>query len=60
MSEKMLMFTNIVKQNPPKREALTRRDDFNEIYSEYIHEKQRSNQADVHNVVFLFVRFTVH
>jgi len=39
MSEKMLMFTNIVKQNPPKREALTRRDDFNEIYSEYIHEK---------------------
>ena len=39
MSEKMLMFTNIVKQNPPKREALTRRSDFNEIYNEYIHKK---------------------
>ena len=39
MSDKMLKFTNIDKQNPPKRKALTRRDDFNEIYSEYIHEK---------------------
>ena len=39
MSEKMLKFTDIGQQNPPKREALTRRDDFNEIYSEYIHEK---------------------
>ena len=39
MSDKMLKFVNIGQQNPPKREALTRRDDFNEIYSEYIHEK---------------------
>jgi len=39
MSEKMLKFTNISQQNPPKREALNRRDDFNEIYGEYIHEK---------------------
>ena len=39
MPDKMLKFTNISLQNPPKREALTRRDDFNEIYSEYIHEK---------------------
>ena len=39
MSEKMLTFTNIVKQTPPKREALTRRGDFNEIYNEYIHKK---------------------
>ena len=39
MTDKMLKFTNISLQNPPKREALTRRDDFNEIYSEYIHEK---------------------
>jgi len=35
----MLKFTNISLQNPAKREALTRKDDFNEIYSEYIHEK---------------------
>ena len=39
MSEKMLKFTNIGQQSPPKREALNRRDDFNEIYGEYIHEK---------------------
>ncbi len=39
MSEKMLKFTNIGQQNPPKREAINRRDDFNEIYGEYIHEK---------------------
>ena len=39
MSDKMLKFTNIGQQNPPKREVLNRRDDFNEIYSEYIYEK---------------------
>ncbi|SVC04180.1 uncharacterized protein METZ01_LOCUS257034, partial [marine metagenome] len=35
MTDKMLKFTNISLQNPPKREVLTRKDDFNEIYSEY-------------------------
>ncbi len=45
MSEKMLKFTNIVKQNPPKREALTRRDDFSEIYKEYIHEKAEEQSS---------------
>ena len=39
MSDKMLKFINVGKQTPPKREVLTRKDDFNEIYSEYIHEK---------------------
>ena len=39
MTDKMLKFTNISLQNPPKREVLTRKDDFNEIYNEYIHEK---------------------
>ena len=39
MSDKMLKFINVGKQTPPKREILTRKDDFNEIYSEYIHEK---------------------
>jgi len=34
-----LKFINVGQQNPPKREVLTRKDDFNEIYSEYIHEK---------------------
>ena len=39
MSDKMLKFINVDQQTPPKREVLTRKDDFNEIYSEYIHEK---------------------
>ena len=39
MLNKMMKFINIGQQNPPKREVLTRKDDFNEIYSEYIHEK---------------------
>ena len=39
MSDKMLKFINVGQQTPPKREVLTRKDDFNEIYSEYIHEK---------------------
>ena len=39
MSEKMLKFTARCQQYPLKREALSRSDDFNEIYSEYIHEK---------------------
>ena len=39
MSDKMLKFINVGQQIPPKREVLTRKDDFNEIYSEYIHEK---------------------
>jgi glutamate synthase (NADPH) small chain len=39
MSNKMLKFIKIGQQNPPKREAFNRRDDFNEIYKEFIHEK---------------------
>jgi len=39
MSDKMLKFIDVGRQTPPKREVLTRKDDFNEIYSEYIHEK---------------------
>ena len=39
MSDKMLKFTDVLKQNPPKRKVSARRNDFNEIYSEYIYEK---------------------
>ena len=35
MSDKMLKFINIGQQNPPKRGASNRKDDFNEIYKEY-------------------------
>ena len=39
MSDKMLKFVNIGQQNPPKREILDRKDDFNEIYNDFIKEK---------------------
>ena len=39
MSDKMLKFINIGQQNPPKRGASSRKDDFNEIYDEFIKEK---------------------
>ena len=39
MSDKMLKFIKIGQQNPPKREVSNRKDDFNEIYKEFIEEK---------------------
>jgi len=39
MSEKMLKFVKIGQQNPPKREVGTRKEDFNEIYKEFINGK---------------------
>ncbi len=39
MPDKMLKFTDIDQQSPIKREISIRKDDFSEIYSEYIHEK---------------------
>ena len=44
MSDKMLKFINIGQQNPPKRKVTNRKDDFNEIYKEFIQEKA-SEQA---------------
>ena len=35
----MLKFVKIGQQNPPKREVANRKDDFNEIYNEFIQEK---------------------
>ena len=39
MPDKMLKFTDIEQQSPIKREISIRKDDFTEIYAEYIHEK---------------------
>ena len=39
MSDKMLKFVKIGQQTPPKREISTRKDDFNEIYKEFINDK---------------------
>ncbi len=45
MSEKMLKFINIDKQNPEKREKNERKDDFREIYNEFINEKAKEQSS---------------
>ena len=57
MSDKMLKFINIGQQNPPKREVSNRKNDFNEIYNDFIQKKQVNKQADVLNVEFHFAKF---
>ena len=39
MSDKMLKFVKIGQQTPPKREVSDRKDDFNEIYDDFIKQK---------------------
>ena len=45
MSEKMLRFVNIGQQNPPKRGTDNRKEDFNEIYKEFIHGKAQEQSS---------------
>ena len=59
MSEKMLKFVDIDQKNPSKRNESERKSDFNEIYSEFIHEMQINSLVDVHNVGFHFAKFIV-
>lgn len=39
MTEKMLKFVDITKEDPSKRDRIDRKEDFNEIYNEFINEK---------------------
>ena len=45
MSEKMLKFVKIGQQDPPKRDTSLRKEDFNEIYSEFINEKAKEQSS---------------
>ncbi len=45
MTDKMLKFVKIGQQNPPKREVGSRKDDFNEIYDEFISEKAQDQSS---------------
>ena len=45
MSDKMLKFTNIGQQTPPKRGVSDRKDDFNEIYRDFIKEKAEEQSS---------------
>ena len=45
MTEKMLTFINIGQESPPKRSKSERKDDFNEIYKEFINEKAKQQSS---------------
>ena len=45
MSEKMLKFVNIGQQNPPKRPKSERKEDFNEIYQEFLTDKAKEQSS---------------
>ena len=45
MTDKMLKFVKLSQQNPAKRKVLERKDDFNEIYSEFINEKAKEQSS---------------
>ncbi len=45
MSEKMLKFVNIGQQNPPKRDKIQRKEDFDEIYKEFLLDKAKEQSS---------------
>ena len=45
MTDKMLKFVNIGQQNPPKRDVGKRKDDFNEIYDDFITKKAEEQSS---------------
>ena len=59
MTDKMLKFVKIGQQTPPKREVGKRKDDFKEIYDEFITKKPKNSQVDALNVEFHFAKFIV-
>jgi len=62
MSEKMLKFVNIDLQNPPKRSVSERKQDFHEIYSEFINKKakEQSSRCSQCGVPFCQVHCPLH
>ena len=54
MTDKMLKFVEIGQQTPPKRDVVSRKNDFNEIYKDFIHEKagQQSSRCSQCGVPF--------
>ncbi len=54
MSEKMLKFVNIGQQNPPKRDISDRKEDFDEIYQEFLKDRavQQSSRCSQCGVPF--------
>ena len=57
MSKKMLKFTDIGQQNPPKREIDLRKDDFKEIYDEFNKAlKDRGDRGHYAEITFIGIK----
>ena len=62
MSKKMLKFVNLDLQNPPKRSVDQRKQDFNEIYGEFINKKakEQSSRCSQCGVPFCQIHCPLH
>ena len=62
MTEKMLKFVNISKQTPPKRKVDQRKEDFEEIYEEFItgKAKEQSSRCSQCGVPFCQIHCPLH
>ena len=62
MTEKMLKFVNIDQQTPPKRSANKRKEDFKEVYDEFINNKakEQSSRCSQCGVPFCQVHCPLH
>tara|TARA_B100001996_G_scaffold381199_1_gene370144 strand:- start:1509 stop:2954 length:1446 start_codon:yes stop_codon:yes gene_type:complete len=62
MSEKMLKFTNVIQQAPDKRSSEKRKQDFHEIYSEFISgkAKEQSSRCSQCGVPFCQIHCPLH
>ena len=45
MTNKMLQFVDIGQQNPPKRDKSKSKEDFGEIYQEFIHDRTKEQSS---------------
>ena len=59
MTDKMLKFVKIGQQTPPKRDVGNRKEDFNEIYDDFITQRHKNNPVDVLNVECLSAKSIV-
>ena len=60
MTNKMLKFVKIGKQTPPKRDVLNRKEDFKEIYKEFINDKAKEQSSRCSQCGVPFFKCTVH
>ena len=45
MTKKMLQFVSLNKETPPKRDTNNRKEDFNEIYNDFINQKAKEQSS---------------